>query len=96
VLRTYRVVVADDGAGRAAGVARELRDAGFEVIYLGARSPEEVAEACLQEDADAVWPAVAGVPADVVVVGAVAELAASLDARASGSDTVGSPRGPAH
>ena len=36
-------------------IARALRDAGFEVIYTGLfQSPEQVAEAVLQEDADAV------------------------------------------
>ncbi len=36
-------------------IARALRDAGFEVIYTGLfQTPEQVAEAALQEDADAV------------------------------------------
>lgn len=36
-------------------IARALRDAGFEVIYTGLhQSPEQVVEAALQEDADAV------------------------------------------
>ena len=36
-------------------VARAFRDAGMEVIYLGMRiTPEQVAQAALQEDADAV------------------------------------------
>jgi methylmalonyl-CoA mutase C-terminal domain/subunit len=36
-------------------IARALRDAGFEVIYTGLfQTPEQVAEATLQEDADAV------------------------------------------
>ena len=36
-------------------IARALRDAGFEVIYTGLfQTPELVAEAVLQEDADAV------------------------------------------
>ena len=36
-------------------IARALRDAGFEVIYTGLfQSPEQVAEAAVQEDADAV------------------------------------------
>ena len=57
--RTYRVVVAKPGLdGHDRGVkviARALRDAGFEVIYTGLfQSPAQVAEACLQEDADAV------------------------------------------
>jgi methylmalonyl-CoA mutase C-terminal domain/subunit len=36
-------------------IARALRDAGFEVIYTGLfQTPAQVAEAALQEDADAV------------------------------------------
>ena len=36
-------------------IARALRDAGFEVIYTGLfQSPAQVAEAAMQEDADAV------------------------------------------
>jgi methylmalonyl-CoA mutase, C-terminal domain len=36
-------------------IARALRDAGFEVIYTGLfQTPEQVAEAAVQEDADAV------------------------------------------
>jgi methylmalonyl-CoA mutase C-terminal domain/subunit len=36
-------------------IARALRDAGFEVVYTGLfQTPELVAEAALQEDADAV------------------------------------------
>jgi methylmalonyl-CoA mutase C-terminal domain/subunit len=59
MLRPYRVVVAKpglDGHDRGAKViARALRDAGFEVIYTGLhQSPEEVATAVVQEDADAV------------------------------------------
>lgn len=57
--RHYRIVVAKpglDGHDRGAKViARALRDAGFEVIYTGLRqTPEQVAEAALQEDADGV------------------------------------------
>ena len=59
MLRRYRVVIAKpglDGHDRGAKViARALRDAGFEVIYTGLfQTPEQVAEATLQEDADAV------------------------------------------
>jgi methylmalonyl-CoA mutase C-terminal domain/subunit len=55
----YRVVVAKpglDGHDRGAKViARALRDAGFEVIYTGLhQTPEQVVEAVVQEDADAV------------------------------------------
>jgi len=57
--RRYRVVIAKpglDGHDRGAKVvARALRDAGFEVIYTGLfQTPAQVAEATLQEDADAV------------------------------------------
>jgi methylmalonyl-CoA mutase C-terminal domain/subunit len=59
VQRPYRVVVAKpglDGHDRGAKViARALRDAGFEVIYTGLhQSPEQIVEAVIQEDADAV------------------------------------------
>ncbi|HWW53671.1 MAG TPA: cobalamin B12-binding domain-containing protein [Acidimicrobiales bacterium] len=59
MLRPYRVVVAKpglDGHDRGAKViARALRDAGFEVIYTGLhQTPEQVVEAVVQEDADAV------------------------------------------
>src|SRR4026209_1450539 len=45
-----------DGHGRGAKViARELRDAGMEVIYTGLRqTPEQIVSAALQEDADAI------------------------------------------
>ena len=54
-----RVLVAKpglDGHDRGAKVvARGLRDAGMEVIYLGLRlTPEQIAEATIQEDADVV------------------------------------------
>lgn len=57
--RHYRVVIAKpglDGHDRGAKViARALRDAGFEVIYTGLhQTPDQIAEAALQEDADAV------------------------------------------
>ena len=35
-------------------VARALRDAGMEVIYLGNQLPEEIVEVAIQEDADIV------------------------------------------
>jgi methylmalonyl-CoA mutase C-terminal domain/subunit len=55
----HRVVVAKpglDGHDRGAKVvARALRDAGFEVIYTGLhQTPEQIVEAAIQEDADAV------------------------------------------
>lgn len=54
-----RVIIAKpglDGHDRGAKViAMGLRDAGFEVIFTGIRqTPEEIAEAALQEDADVV------------------------------------------
>lgn len=57
--RRYRVVVAKpglDGHDRGARViARALRESGFEVIYTGLhQTPEQITEAVLQEDADAV------------------------------------------
>src|SRR3954470_13659099 len=59
MLRRYRVVIAKpglDGHDRGAKViARALRDAWLEVVYTGLfQTPEQVAEAALQEDADAV------------------------------------------
>jgi methylmalonyl-CoA mutase C-terminal domain/subunit len=56
---THRIVIAKpglDGHDRGAKVvARALRDAGFEVIYTGLhQTPEQIAEAVIQEDADAV------------------------------------------
>ena len=57
--RPIRVVIAKvglDGHDRGAKViARALRDAGFEVIYTGLhQTPEQIVEAVIQEDADAV------------------------------------------
>ena len=57
--KKIRVLVAKpglDGHDRGAKVvARALRDAGFEVIYTGLRqTPEQIAEAALQEDANVV------------------------------------------
>ena len=56
--RQYRVVVAKpglDGHDRGAKViARALRDEGFEVVYTGLhQTPEQVIQAVIQEDADA-------------------------------------------
>ena len=58
-MRRLRVVIAKpglDGHDRGAKViARSLRDAGMEVIYTGLRqTPEQIVEAALQEDADAI------------------------------------------
>lgn len=57
--KKIRVLIAKpglDGHDRGAKVvARALRDAGFEVIYTGLRqSPEQIVEAAIQEDVDAV------------------------------------------
>ncbi|TDC46240.1 cobalamin B12-binding domain-containing protein [Jiangella ureilytica] len=57
--RPLRVVVAKpglDGHDRGAKVvARALRDAGVEVVYTGLhQTPEQIVEAAIQEDADAV------------------------------------------
>jgi len=57
--KKIRVLIAKpglDGHDRGANVvAQGLRDAGMEVIYLGLRrTPEEVAEAAIQEDVDVV------------------------------------------
>jgi len=57
--RKIRVLVAKpglDGHDRGAKViARALRDAGMEVIYTGLhQTPEQVVEAAIQEDADAI------------------------------------------
>ena len=57
--KRIRVLVAKpglDGHDRGAKVvARALRDAGFEVIYTGIRlTPEQISEAALQEDVNAV------------------------------------------
>jgi hypothetical protein len=48
-VRAYRVIVSDPT------IARTLRDAGFEVIFVGpGQSPEQLAETVLCEDADAI------------------------------------------
>ena len=57
--RPYRVVVAKpglDGHDRGAKViALALRDEGFEVVYTGLhQTPEQVVQAVIQEDADAI------------------------------------------
>jgi methylmalonyl-CoA mutase C-terminal domain/subunit len=54
-----RIIVAKpglDGHDRGAKVvARALRDAGMEVVYTGLRqTPEQIVEAAIQEDADAI------------------------------------------
>jgi methylmalonyl-CoA mutase C-terminal domain/subunit len=57
--KRYRILVAKpglDGHDRGAlVVARALRDAGMEAIYTGLRrTPEEIVEAAVQEDVDAI------------------------------------------
>ncbi len=57
--KPFRILVAKpglDGHDRGAlVVARALRDAGMEVIYTGLRrTPEEIVDAALQEDVDAI------------------------------------------
>ena len=57
--KRFRILVAKpglDGHDRGAKIiARALRDGGFEVIYTGLhQTPEMIAEAAVQEDADAV------------------------------------------
>jgi methylmalonyl-CoA mutase C-terminal domain/subunit len=59
VSRNIRVLIAKpglDGHDRGARyIARGLRDAGMEVIYLGIRqTPDQIAEAAIQEDVDVV------------------------------------------
>lgn len=56
--RSKRVVIARLGMDAhwrgSIVVARALRDAGMEVIYLGNQMPESIAETAAQEDADVV------------------------------------------
>jgi methylmalonyl-CoA mutase C-terminal domain/subunit len=87
MLRRYRVVIAKpglDGHDRGAKViARALRDAGFEVVYTGLfQTPAQVAEAALQEDADAVGLSVLS-GAHMTLVPAIAN-----EVRARGLDDV--------
>jgi methylmalonyl-CoA mutase C-terminal domain/subunit len=81
MLRRYRVVIAKpglDGHDRGAKViARALRDAGFEVVYTGLfQTPAQVAEAALQEDADAVGLSVLSGAHMTLIPAVVAELRA--------------------
>jgi methylmalonyl-CoA mutase, C-terminal domain len=85
--RTYRVVVAKpglDGHDRGAKViARTLRDHGFEVIYTGLhQTPEQIVDAVVQEDADALGLSLLS-GAHAVLVPKVIELL-----RAAGRDDV--------
>ncbi|HLS45395.1 MAG TPA: cobalamin B12-binding domain-containing protein [Ornithinicoccus sp.] len=79
-----RVVVAKpglDGHDRGAKVvARALRDAGVEVIYTGLhQTPEQIVEAAIQEDADAVGLSVLS-GAHMTLFKRVIELLAERDA----------------
>jgi methylmalonyl-CoA mutase, C-terminal domain len=79
--RTYRVVVAKpglDGHDRGAKViARALRDAGFEVVYTGLhQTPEQVVQAVVDEDADALGLSLLS-GAHLVLVPRIAELLAA-------------------
>ena len=80
-----RVVVAKpglDGHDRGAKVvARALRDAGVEVIYTGLhQTPEQIVEAAIQEDADAVGLSVLS-GAHMTLFKRVIELLAERDAQ---------------
>jgi methylmalonyl-CoA mutase, C-terminal domain len=79
-----RVVVAkpglDDHDRGAKVVARALRDAGMEVVYTGLhQTPEQIVEAAIQEDADAVGLSVLS-GAHMTLFAKVTELLASRDA----------------
>ncbi len=79
-----RVVVAKpglDGHDRGAKVvARALRDAGMEVIYTGLhQTPEQIVEAAIQEDADAVGLSVLS-GAHLTLFARVCQLLAERDA----------------
>ncbi|PZF92869.1 cobalamin B12-binding domain-containing protein [Micromonospora deserti] len=80
-----RVVVAKpglDGHDRGAKVvARALRDAGMEVVYTGLhQTPEQIVEAAIQEDADAVGLSVLS-GAHMTLFRRVLELLTERDAR---------------
>lgn len=82
--RPRRVVVAKpglDGHDRGAKVvARALRDAGVEVIYTGLhQTPEQIVEAAIQEDADAIGLSVLS-GAHMTLFAKVIELLAERDA----------------
>src|SRR5512142_1020900 len=81
---TIRVVIAKpglDGHDRGAKVvARALRDAGVEVIYTGLhQTPEQIVEAAIQEDADAIGLSVLS-GAHMTLFARVVELLAQRDA----------------
>jgi methylmalonyl-CoA mutase C-terminal domain/subunit len=79
-----RIVVAKpglDGHDRGAKVvARALRDAGMEVVYTGLhQTPEQIVEAAIQEDADAIGLSVLS-GAHMTLFARVVELLAERDA----------------
>ena len=79
-----RIVIAKpglDGHDRGAKViARALRDAGMEVVYTGLhQTPEQIVEAAIQEDADAVGLSVLS-GAHMTLFAKVTELLAARDA----------------
>ena len=79
-----RIVVAKpglDGHDRGAKVvARALRDAGMEVVYTGLhQTPEQIVQAALQEDADAVGLSVLS-GAHLTLFARVVELLREMDA----------------
>ncbi|NDL58459.1 cobalamin-dependent protein [Phytoactinopolyspora mesophila] len=83
--RPLRVVVAKpglDGHDRGAKVvARALRDAGVEVVYTGLhQTPEQVVEAAIQEDAQAIGLSILS-GAHMTLFKRVLELLAERDAR---------------
>lgn len=85
--RRIRVLMAKAGLdGHDRGikvVARSLRDAGMDVVYLGMRlSVEQIADAVLQEDVDVLGLNFAG--ADHLVL--IPRLRRALDARGRGDD----------
>ncbi len=80
-----RVLVAKpglDGHDRGAKVvARALRDAGMEVVYTGLhQTPEQIVEAAIQEDADAIGLSVLS-GAHMTLFAKVAELLAAREAQ---------------
>jgi methylmalonyl-CoA mutase C-terminal domain/subunit len=80
-----RIVVAKpglDGHDRGAKVvARALRDAGFEVVYTGLhQTPAQIADAAVQEDADAIGVSVLSGAHQVLFAELMSELS-SRDAR---------------
>lgn len=82
--RPLRVVVAKpglDGHDRGAKVvARALRDAGVEVVYTGLhQTPEQIVEAAIQEDADAIGLSILS-GAHMTLFARVLELLAERDA----------------